>query len=95
MRLRILVGAAIGLILLLPGEGRAEAFSSYWSTLSENERTFVDRVAAGIYSEERGRRMASYSRLNIASKARLRARAVEILGVENRPARSRQNGKDI
>lgn len=95
MRLRIVVGAAIGLMLLTPAGGRAEAFSSYWSTLSESERAFVDQVAAGMYGEERGRRIEAYSRLNSASKARFRARAVEALGVQNRPARSRQKGKDV
>lgn len=78
-----------------PTGGRAEAFASYWATLSESERDFVDRVAAGMYSEERGRRAQSYSSLNSASKARLRARAVEVLGVENRPARSNRKGADI
>lgn len=95
VRLRVVVGAAIGLVLLAPTGGRAEAFSSYWSTLSENERDFVDQLAAGMYSEERGRRMDAYNRLNSASKARFRARAVEVLGVQNRPARTRQKGKDV
>ncbi len=87
--------AAIGLMALSPTEGRAEAFSSYWSTLGESERAFVDQVAAGMYGEERGKRLASYSRLNSASKARFRAKVIEVLGVENRPARSKKKGKDI
>lgn len=82
-------------MVFAPTQGRAEAFSSYWSTLSASERAFVDQVAAGIYAEEHGRRAANYSSLNSASKDRLRARAVEILGVENRPARSNRMGADI
>ncbi|MFZ5619088.1 MAG: hypothetical protein ACOZAA_17380 [Pseudomonadota bacterium] len=95
VRLRIVVCAALGLMVMAPSGGRAEAFSSYWSTLSESERAFVDQVAAGIYAEERGKRIDSFERLNSATKARLRARAVETLGVENRPARSNRKGADI
>ena len=95
MRLRVVVGAASILMVLAPAGGRAEAFASYWSTLSEGEQEFVDHVAAGMYGEERGRRVGSYGALNSASKARYRARAIEILGVENRPARSNRNGADI
>lgn len=95
MRLRVLVGAAIILMVLSPSAGRTEAFASYWSTLSHSERGFVDQIAAGIYSEEQGRRADSYQGLNSASKARYRARAVETLGVKNRPQRTRQKGKDI
>lgn len=95
VRLRVLVSIATCLMILAPSAGRAEAFSSYWSTLSETERAFVDQVAAGMYSEERGKRIAAYSRLNSASKARFRAKAVEALGVENRPARVKKRGRDI
>jgi hypothetical protein len=84
-----------GLSVASPVGAAAEAFSSYWSTLSDPERAFVDRVASGIYSEEKGKRASAYSDLNVASKARLRAKAVEILGVENRPARAKKKGKDI
>lgn len=87
--------AAVGLVLTFPDSGRAEPFSSYWSTLNQSERDFVDQVAAGMYSEERGTRMRAYEDLNVASKARYRAKAVETLGVENRPARSRKKGRDI
>ncbi len=95
MRLRVLVGTAALIMVLAPSGGRAEAFASYWSTLSESEREFVDQVAAGMYGEERGRRAESYSSLNSASKARLRARAVDVLGVKNQPARSNKKGADI
>lgn len=95
MRLRVVVCTALGLMVMAPSGGHAEAFSSYWSTLSDSERAFVDRVAAGMYREERGKRIDSYDRLNSASKARFRARAVEVLGVENRPARSNRKGADI
>jgi hypothetical protein len=95
VRLRILVGAAIAGVLLLPSPGRTEPFSTYWSALGESERDFVDDLAAGIYSEERGRRLADYDRLNSASKQRYRARAIEALGVENRPARVRKKAKEL
>ena len=95
VRLRVIIAASAALMVLAPTGGRAEAFSSFWSTLSESERDFVDQVAAGMYGEERGRRAGSYGALNSASKARYRARAIEILGVENRPARSNRNGADI
>ena len=95
VRLRVIVGISTVLMVFAPTGGRAEAFSSYWSTLSTSERAFVDQVAAGIYAEEQGRRAVSYSTLNSASKDRLRARAVEILGVENRPARSNKKAADI
>ena len=95
VRLRVLVGISAILMVLAPACGRAEAFASYWSTLSQGEKDFVDHVAASMYGEERGQRARSYATLNIASKARYRARAVEILGVENRPARSNKKGADI
>ncbi len=95
MRLRVLAGLAIAAVLLFPASGRSEPFSSYWSALGEPERAFVDQVAAGLYSEERGRRLANYNRLNSASKQRYRARAVEALGVENRPARVRKKSKEL
>ena len=95
VRLRVIIAASAALMVLAPTGGRAEAFSSFWSTLSESERDFVDQVAAGMYGEERGRRADSYSRLNVASKARFRARAVELLGVETRPARSNKKGAEI
>ena len=95
MRLRVLAGAAAILMVFSPSGGRAEAFATFWSALSENEREFVDQLAAGMYREENGQRAASYSALNSASKARYRARAIEILGVENRPARSNKRGADI
>ncbi len=95
MRLRVLAGLAIALVLLFPSAGRTEPFSSYWTTLAEPERAFVDQVAADLYSEERGRRLADYDRLNSASKQRFRARAVEALGVENRPARVRKKAKEL
>ena len=95
MRLRVLVGLAITAVLLFPSPGRTEPFSSYWSTLGEPERDFVDQVAADLYGEERGRRLADYDRLNSASKQRYRARAVEALGVENRPARVRKKAKEL
>ncbi len=95
VRLRVLVGVSAVLMVLAPAGGRAEAFASYWSTLSDSEQDFVDHVAAGMYGEERGQRAGSYVSLNSASKARYRARAVEILGVENRPARSNKMGADI
>ncbi len=95
MRLRVIVGAAALLMILLPSSGRAEPFATYWSTLSPGERDFVDQVAAGLYGEERGRRADNYSSLNSASKARFRAQAVEVLGVKNQPARSNKKGADI
>ncbi len=93
--LKVLLAIAASMMVLSPAEGRAEAFSAYWSTLDESERDFVDQVAAGLYREERGRRADNYASLNVASKARLRARAVETLGVENRPPRSNKKGADI
>jgi hypothetical protein len=93
--LRRIAIAVLSLLAVCPAPGRAEAFGAYWSTLSPSERDFVDRVAAAIYAEERGRRSESFSHLNSAGKARYRAQAVESLGVANRPARVRQNGKDI
>lgn len=95
MRLRILAGLAILTVLLFPAPGRTEPFSSYWSTLGQNEQTLVDQVAADIYGGERGRRLADYDRLNSASKQRYRARAVEALGVQNRPARVRKKAKEL
>ena len=95
MRLRVLVGLAIAAVLMFPSPGRTEPFSSYWATLEQPERDLVDQVAAGLYSEERGRRLADYDRLNSASKQRYRARAVEALGVENRPARVRKKSKEL
>lgn len=95
MRFWVIALLAGSVAAATPVDAAAEAFSSYWSTLSEPERAFVDRVAAGIYGEEKGKRASAYSNLNSASKARLRARAVEVLGVENRPARSKKKGKDI
>lgn len=95
MRLRVIVGVAAVLMVLAPAGSRAEAFVSYWSTLSDGEQDFVDHVAAGMYGEESGQRAGSYGALNSASKARYRARAIEILGVENRPARSNKKGADI
>lgn len=93
--LKAILTAAAFAAALSPVTGRAEAFASFWSTLSEGEREIVDRVAADLYGEENGRRVESYSRLNSASKARFRARAVEALGVENRPARVNRRGVDI
>jgi len=95
VRLRVLSGLAIAIVLLFPSTGRTEPFSSYWTTLGEGERAIVDQVAADLYSEERGRRLADYGRLNSASKQRFRARAVEALGVENRPARVRKKAKEL
>ncbi|MDZ7627719.1 MAG: hypothetical protein U5J99_04820 [Parvularculaceae bacterium] len=95
MRLRVLAGMAIAAVLLFPAPGRSEPFSSYWSTLGEAEQGLVDRVAADFYGDERGRRLADYDRLNSASKQRYRARAVEALGVENRPARVRKKAKEL
>jgi len=95
VRLRVVVGFSAVLMVLLPAGGRAEMFASYWSTLSASEQDFVDQVAAGMYGEERGQRTDSYDLLNSASKARYRARAIEVLGVENRPARSNKKGADI
>lgn len=82
-------------MVLAPAGSRAEAFASYWSTLSDGEQDFVDHLAAGMYGEESGQRAGSYGALNSASKARYRARAIEVLGVENRPARSNKKGADI
>ena len=82
-------------MLLTPTTGRAEAFSSFWSTLSDAERDFVDNVAADLYGDEYGGRAEAFDRLNSASKARFRARAVETLGVENRPSRVNRKGADI
>lgn len=90
-----MAGAAVILMVFSPSGGRAEAFSTFWTTLSENEQEFVDQLAAGMYREESGQRAASFDALNVASKARYRARAIEILGVENRPARSNKRGADI
>lgn len=95
MRLRVLVGFAAVLMVMAPTGGRAEMFASYWSTLSDGERAFVDQVAAGLYGEERGQRTATYDTLNSASKARFRARAVEALGVKNNPARANKKGAEI
>jgi len=95
LRLRVLTGLAIAVVLLLPATGRTEPFSSYWTTLGDEERVLVDQVAADLYSEERGRRLADYQRLNSASKQRFRARAIEALGVENRPARVRKKAKEL
>lgn len=95
MRLRVLTGLAIAGVLLFPSPGRSEPFTSYWASLGEPERDIVDQVAADLYSEERGRRLADYDRLNSASKQRYRARAVEVLGVENRPARVRKKAKEL
>ncbi len=95
MRVRVLAGMAITAVVLFPSPGRSEPFSSYWSTLNDSERMFVDQVASGIYAEERGRRLAKYDRLNSASKQRFRARAVEALGVENRPARVRKKATEL
>ncbi|MCB2112948.1 MAG: hypothetical protein KDD85_05295 [Parvularculaceae bacterium] len=95
MRLRVIVAASALLLGLAPSDGGAEAFSSYWSTLSSTERDFVDNVAADIYGEEYGGRAGAYVRLNSATKARFRARAIEALGVENRPSRVNRKGVDI
>ena len=93
--MRVLLGISVVLMLLTPTTGRAEAFSSFWSTLSETERDFVDNVAADLYGDEYGGRAEAFDRLNSASKARFRARAVETLGVENRPSRVNRKGADI
>jgi hypothetical protein len=82
-------------MVMAPTGGRAEMFASYWSTLSTGEQAFVDQVAAGLYDEEHGQRADSYNALNSASKARFRARAVEALGVKNRPARANKKGAEI
>jgi hypothetical protein len=95
VRLRVLAGLAIAVVLLLPSAVRAEPFTSFWATLGENEQVLVDQVAADLYSEEEGRRLRDYDRLNSASKQRYRARAVEILGVVNRPARVRKKAKEL
>lgn len=95
MRIRVLASLAIIAVLLFPSPGRTEPFSTYWGALGESEQEFVDELAAGIYSEERGRRLADYDRLNSASKQRYRARAIEALGVENRPARVRKKSKEL
>ena len=86
-------GLACWLCLSPTGAG-AEPFSSFWSTLAVDEQAIVDQVAAGIYAEERGKRLKDYQRLNSASKTRFRSRAVELLGVETRPARVRLKGKE-
>lgn len=95
MRLRVLVGFAAVIMLAAPSPGLAEAFSSYWSTLSESERDFVDHVAAGLYEGERGERAASYQSLNSASKARFRAKAIDILDVKDRPKRTKKRAAEI
>lgn len=95
LRIRVLAGLAIAAVLLVPSPGRSEPFSSYWASLNEPERRIVDQVAADLYGEERGRRLADYQRLNSASKQRYRARAVEALGVENRPARVRKKAREL
>jgi hypothetical protein len=86
---------ALAAVLLFPSAGRTEPFSSFWATLGEPEQDLVDQVAADLYNEERGRRLADYDRLNSASKQRYRARAVEALGVENTPARVRKKSKEL
>jgi len=91
----VIVGVSALLLGFAPSGGRAEAFSSFWSTLSSTERAFVDNVAADLYGEEHGGRADAYDRLNSATKARFRARAVETLGVENRPSRVNRKGVDI
>lgn len=95
LRLRVLAGLAIAVVLLLPSAGRSEPFSAYWSMLGDTEQNLVDQVAADLYSEERGRRLADYGRLNSASKQRYRARAIEILGVANRPERVRKKSREL
>ncbi len=95
MRLRILAGLAIAVVLLLPTAGRTEPFTAYWASLGDTEQDLVDQVAADLYSEEQGRRLRDYDRLNSASKQRYRARAVEVLGVENRPARVRKKAREL
>ena len=95
MRLRILAGLAIAVVLLLPSAGRTEPFTAYWASLEGAEQGLVDQVEADLYSEEPGRRLRGYDRLNSASKQRFRARAVEVLGVENRPARVRKKAKEL
>lgn len=95
LRLRILVGLAIAIVLLLPAEGRSEPFTVYWTSLAADEQGLVDQVAADIYAGEPGRRLKDYSRLNSASKQRYRARAVEILGVVDRPARARRRAREL
>lgn len=88
------VAVAIG-VALAPATGRAEAFSAFWATLSDGERDFVDQVAADLYGEEIGGHAENYWLLNSASKARFRARAIDALGVENRPKRVNRKGVDI
>jgi len=83
------------LMVLAPSGGRAEPFAFYWASLSVTEQQLVDRVAAEIYGEENGRRVASFTRLNSASKARYRARAIEILGVQGQPARPERMGAEV
>ncbi|MFN3958680.1 MAG: hypothetical protein ACK4NP_02070 [Parvularculaceae bacterium] len=95
MRLRLLVGLAITLVLLMPADGRSEPFTAYWSSLAADEQGIVDQVAAGLYSEEAGRRLRDYERLNSASKQRYRARAIEILGVTGRPSPVRKRAKEL
>lgn len=95
LRLRVLAGLAIIVVLLMPSAGRTEPFTAYWASLENNEQVLVDQVAADLYSEEAGRRLRDYDRLNSASKQRYRARAVEVLGVENRPARVRKKAKEL
>lgn len=95
MRLRVLAGLAIAVVLLTPSAGRSEPFTAYWASLGDTERVLVDQVAADLYSEERGRRLRDYDRLNSASKQRYRAQAVEVLGVVNRPARVRKKAKEL
>lgn len=95
MRMRVLVATATVLMVVAPHGARAEAFSTYWSSLADDERDFVDHLAAGLYREEKGERADNYSALNIASKARYRARAVEALGVKNQPKRSNKRGAEI
>lgn len=95
LRLRVLAGAASILMILAPSGGRAEQFAGYWASLSVTEQQLVDRVAAEIYGEENGRRAASFAKLNSASKARYRARAIEVLGVQGQPVGPERMGAEV
>lgn len=95
MRLRILTGIAAAGMLAAPVPTRAEAFTVFWSALGPSEQDFVDEVAAGLYGEERGASPDEYLELNSASRVRYRMRAINILGVKNRPARMKTRGNEI
>ena len=75
----------MGAASLLPITAGAEPFSAYWSSLSNAERSLVDRIAEDLFGEEETQDPAvtdAFGALSPALKAHFRARAIEELGVD-------------